>query len=301
MLSLMVVALALLAGWAWAPDLDRQALEARYAQPPSRFVEVAGIRLHVRESGPRDAPAVLLLHGFGASLQTWDGWAPGLEGDRRVIRYDLPGAALTGPDPTGDYSDERGEQVLLALMDRLGLPRASLVGHSLGGRLAWRMAADHPERVDKLVLVAPDGFASPGFEYEHPPAVPAALGLMEIALPRALLRTSLEAAYGNPALLSEASVDRYYDLMRAPGVRGAMIERMEQILLHDPVPSLARIRAPTLLIWGSKDTFIPQANAEDYLRAMPDATLHTLSGVGHLVQEEAPAASLAPVSAFLHE
>ncbi len=144
------------------PDADRAALEAAHAGPPSRFVDVLGLRVHLRDTGPRDGPAVLMLHGFGASLHTWEGWAAGL-GDRfRVIRLDLPGFALTGPDPGGDYSDARGVAVLAALLDALGVERAAVIGNSLGGRLAWRFALAHPDRVARLVLVAPDGFAEPG-------------------------------------------------------------------------------------------------------------------------------------------
>ena len=299
------LALALLIGgaWLWTPDKDRAQLEARYARAPADFVRAAGLRLHVRDSGPPagkpGARVVILLHGFGASLHTWEPWAQALAGDLRVISLDLPGAGLTGADPTGDYSDDRGMQVLLALMDQLGIAHASLVGHSMGGRLAFRFAAAHPARVDKLVLVAPDGFASPGFEYGKGPDVPAVAGLMRYALPRMLLRMSLEPAYANTALMTDEVVTRYHDMMLAPGVRGALLERMAQMRLREPTPELKTIRAPTLLLWGEQDAMIPLANAQDYLRVMQDARLVTLPGVGHLPHEEAAAASLPAVKAFL--
>ena len=288
-------------GWLWTPDLDRATLEAKYAAPPSEFIEVAGVRLHVRDTGPKDAPALLLLHGFGSSLQTWDAWAQVLQADHRVVRFDLPGAALTGADPTGNYSDERGVQIIAALMDRLGLQRATVVGHSMGGRLAWRFAAEQPQRVDKLVLVAPDGYASPGFEYGKAPEVTPLVRLMQYVLPRAVVAMSLRPAYADPRNMSEADLDRYDDLMRAPGVRTALIARMQQLVLQDPAPFLRRIAAPTLLLWGSKDAMIPVANAQDYLRDLPHARLVTLPGAGHLLQEESAAVSVAAVQAFLAE
>lgn len=305
-LATVLLLAALLGGgsWLWTPDKDRAELEARYAPPPSRFVEAAGLRLHVRDTGPEGAPVLLLLHGFGSSLHTWEPWAQVLQTHWRVIRFDLPGAGLTGADPRGDYGDLRGVQVIAALMDRLGVTRATLIGHSMGGRLAWRFAAEMPQRVDKLVLVAPDGFASPGFEYGRPPAVPAAARLMRYMLPRAVLKMSLAPAYADPAAMTPALVDRYHDLMLAPGVRTALLARMEQMALQEPTPFLQRITAPTLLIWGSADAMIPPANAEDYLRTLPAATrarLVTLPGVGHLPQEEAPAAALPPLERFLAE
>ena len=164
-----VVLLLVTAWWLYAPDRPRQALEAEYARAPSVFVDVLGVRVHLRDTGPRGAPAVVMLHGFASSLQTWDSWARDLERDHRVIRYDMPGFGLTGADPSGDYTDARAIAVLLGLLDRLGVGRASLAGHSMGGRIAWGFAVAHPERVAKLVLVAPDGFASAELGYDQAP------------------------------------------------------------------------------------------------------------------------------------
>jgi pimeloyl-ACP methyl ester carboxylesterase len=83
--------------------------------------------------GPRDAPAIIMLHGFGASLHTWEEWSALLEPNYRVIRMDLPGFGLTGADPTGDYTDARSIALLLALLDRLGVQRATFIGSSMGG------------------------------------------------------------------------------------------------------------------------------------------------------------------------
>jgi pimeloyl-ACP methyl ester carboxylesterase len=306
-LTAVVLLAALLTGWAWTPDRPRAELEVRYAAPPSTFVQLDGLRVHVRDTGPSavpgqpPAPTVLLLHGFGSSLHTWDDWAAGLQDRWRVVRIDLPGAGLTGADPRGDYSDERGVQLLLALMDRLGLARATVVGHSMGGRLAWRLAAEHPERVDKLVLVAPDGFASPGFEYGKAPEVGFTVQLMRHVLPRAVLKASLAPAYADASRFSEATVDRYHDMLLAPGVRGALIQRMQQLVLQEPTPWLQRIQAPTLLLWGEQDAMIPLANAQDYLKAVPRSRLVSFAGVGHLLHEEAPEASLPALRAFLAE
>lgn len=295
----LVAALIGLAVWLWTPDRSRAVLEAEYLNGAGDLIEVAGLRLHVRESGRKDAPAVVLLHGFGSSLHTWEPWAEALSRDHRVVRFDLPGFGLTGPDPTGRYTTARSIEVLGALMDRLGMPKASLVGNSMGGKLAWTFAAQHPDRVDKLVLISPDGFASPGFAYGKKPDVPASVRLMRYALPKTLLRMSLAPAYGDAAALSDATVTRYHDLMLAPGIRDAMIARMEQVMLEDPEPILRGIQAPTLLVWGEKDAMIPFKNAADYVRTLPNATLAVFPGLGHVPHEEAPMISLEPVKAFL--
>jgi pimeloyl-ACP methyl ester carboxylesterase len=285
----------------WTPDLEREVLEARYAASPSRFLTVAGLRVHLRDTGPRNAPTVLLLHGFGSSLQTWDDWAADLERDYRVVRFDLPGAGLTGEDSTGNYSDDRSVQIITGVLDSLGITHATLVGNSLGGRIAWYFAAMHPERVDRLLLVSPDGFASVGFEYGKAPEVPAAVALMRYVLPKPLMRAALAPAYADRSRLSDSVVTRYYELLLAPGVRHALLDRLRQSVLQPPEPLLRRITAPTMLLWGVQDSLIPFTNSADYLRVMPQATLVPMAGVGHVPQEERPIESVAEVRRFLQQ
>lgn len=295
----LLVVLIALGVWLWTPDKPRQELEAKYLRAPTDMVSIAGTPIHVRDTGPRDAPALILLHGFGASLHTWDPWAESLQDRFRVIRFDLPGSGLSPPDSTGDYTDTRAMTLINGLMQQAGLDTASLIGNSVGGRIAWTFAARHPDRVEGLVLISPDGFASPGFEYGNPPEVPAVMKMMRYALPRFMLRSNIAVGYADPAALTEAAVTRYHDLMLAPGARDAMLARMEQTVLTDPVPSLERIAAPTLLVWGEQDDMIPFANAADYRRHIADVRLVSFPALGHLPHEEDPQASLPAVRSFL--
>ncbi|WP_439105781.1 alpha/beta fold hydrolase [Congregibacter sp.] len=294
-LVLLILALAAL----WTPDKTRSELEARYLQDAGDLRDVAGVRLHLRVSGPRNAPALLLLHGFGASLHTWEDWARVLDDQYRVISLDLPGTGLSFPDPSEDYSDERTLELLVALMDDLSVTKAVLIGNSIGGRLAWRMAAANPERAAGLVLIAPDGFASDGFDYGKAPEVSGMTQLMRYTLPRFLLEMSLRPAYGDPDTLTDDVIDRYYDLMLAPGSRDALIKRMAQTVLLDPKPLLRSIEVPVLLLWGERDGAIPISNAAAYQAELPDSRLVALPSLGHVPQEEAPERSLLPVKAFL--
>jgi DNA repair protein RadC len=295
----LLVALAATLWWLWAPDKARGPLEARYAAPPSRFLEVQGVRFHLRDTGPRDAPAVLLLHGFGSSLHTWEDWAELLEEARRVVRLDLPGFGLTGPDPTRDYSDDRAVALLAGLLDELGLGRVDLVGSSMGGRIAWRFAAARPERVRRLVLMAPDGFASLGREYGEAPRVPAVMRLLPYTLPAPLVRATLEPAYASPAALRPEVLERYRDMLLAPGIRQAILDRTADTVLVPPEPLLRLIAAPVLLLWGEADRMVPASHAADYERLLPDSRTVVLPGLGHVPMEEDPARALAPLRAFL--
>jgi pimeloyl-ACP methyl ester carboxylesterase len=122
---------------------------------------------------------------------------------------------------------------------------------------------------------------------------------MQYFLPKPLVRTNLLAAYANPARLSDAQLDRYYQLLLAPGNRRAMLARMRQTLLEQPEPLLQRIEAPTLLLWGEADHMIPYSNAADYLRALPNAQLVSFPDLGHVPQEESPDESVQPLERFL--
>jgi pimeloyl-ACP methyl ester carboxylesterase len=295
---LLVLLLGTLA-WLWAPDKPRAALEAQYAAPPSSFLEVDGVRFHLRDTGPREAPALLLLHGFGSSLHTWEDWARLAEGDRRMIRIDLPGFGLTGADPTPDYSDERAVALIAGLLDRLGLARVDLLGSSMGGRIAWRFAADRPDRVRRLVLMAPDGFRSRGIEYGRPIRVSPLMQTLPYTLPRPLLRATTEPAYADPAALRPEVLDRYRDMLLAPGVRGAILDRMRDTVLQPPEPFLQRIAAPVLLLWGEADRMIPSGHAADYARELSVSRTVVLPALGHVPMEEDPRRSLAPVTEFL--
>lgn len=296
--GLAILGIGALAVWLYTPDLRRDTLEARYA---GAYLTIDGVRLRLRDTGPRSAPVVILLHGFGSSLDTWEPWAKALSTRYRVIRFDLPGFGLTGPDPTGDYTDARSIRIIRGLMDQLKIDKAALVGNSIGGRIAWTFAAQHKARVTRLILISPDGFASPGFAYGKAPETPLLMRALPYAAPRGMVRANLEAAYANPEALTDATVTRYHDMMLAPGVRRAMLARMDQTILQDPVPILARINTPTLLFWGEDDAMIPVSNAADYLRQMPGATLVRLTDLGHVPFEEDPARSLPAVERFLEQ
>ncbi len=285
--------------WLWTPDKSSASLYAKYLLRQDDLVDLNGVQLHVRDSGPRDAPAIVLLHGLGSSLHSWDGWAQALESRYRVIRLDLPGSGLSPPDPAGDYTDARVVGLLKALLERLGVERAYFAGNSIGGRIAWSFAAAHTGHVAGLVLVSPDGFASPGFEYGVAPKVPLMMQAMRFVLPKWMLRANVEIAYADKKALTDAAMDRYYDLMLAPGNRAALLARMEQTVLAPPETRLRSIKAPVLLLWGEKDAMIPIANAEDYLRNLADAKLVRLPALGHVPQEENPDTSVAPVLKFL--
>ena len=283
----------------WTPDLSHDELQLRYGSPSQHVLTVDGLQIHYQDSGPPDAPVLLLLHGFGSSMQTWDAWAAKLELKFRVIRLDLPGFGLTGEVPSKDYSEGHDIAILRGFVNQLGVTDFSIVGHSFGGKMAWLLAADQPDRVGALVLMAPDGFAPEAQWGTKPYEVPQTMALMKYCLPEYFIRPFLEAAFFDPQWMTPSLVLRYHDMLRAPGVRGAILDRADQTVYTDPVARLKNIKAPTLLLWGANDAMIPSSNAISYSSVLRQSQTVVLPKLGHLIQEEQPELGLVHVDAFL--
>ena len=287
----------------WEPDRPAATLEARWAQPPSTFIDVKGQRVHLRDEGPRaDSLPILLIHGTSASLHTWDGWAERLRGRRRVIRFDLPGFGLTGPNASGDYSDAAHARFAIDVADALGLQRFVVGGNSLGGEIAWRTALLAPQRVERLILVDAAGYAFVpesiplGFQLAYSPATS---WLVETTLPRALVESSVRDVYGEPGRVTPALVDRYFDLTLRAGNRHALVQRLAQFVPGEDAARIRELKLPTLILWGGRDRLIPPANARHFAADIAGSELVMFDTLGHVPHEEDPAATVAPVRRFL--
>ncbi len=150
------------------PDTDPAQMLAKYGGAPSQFVEIGGgVTVHLRDEGPKDAPAIILLHGSNSDLHTWQPWVDDLSADYRVIRFDQVGHGLTGPDRAGDYSRANYVEDIREIADALGLDRFILAGNSMGGKHALAFASAYPDRVAGLVLVDAGGMPIPEEEKDE--------------------------------------------------------------------------------------------------------------------------------------
>lgn len=287
----------------WAPDRLVAELAPRWAPPPSQFVRVGGHTLHLRDEGMReDTLPLILLHGTGASLHTWDGWLDSLRAVRRVVRFDLPGFGLTGPAPDDDYRIARYAELVVAVMDSLRIGRAVIAGNSLGGQIAYHTYLIAPERVAALVLIDPTGYPRVsesvpiGFRLAR---IPATAGLMTRILPRGIVRSSIENVYGDPSLVTDALVDRYYELTLRAGNRAALPVRLAQEEYGEDTLLIRTIAAPTLILWGDADRLIPVAHGERFAREIVGSRLIRYPGVGHVPHEEIPGRTVGDVLGFL--
>ena len=298
-LLLLIVALAAWVVWAHRP-LSSDTLADRYMTAEDRFVTAADMDWRVRESGPATAPAIVLIHGFSHTLEGFDAWSDDLSGDYRVIRFDLPGHGLTGPRADGAYSNEATTEQVAALLDIVAPERFVIGGNSLGGLLAWRYAAAHPDRIDGLVLVSAGGYPNLGVGDEALEA-PSPLQFFLKWAPEAGVRQATEALYGDAERLTNDRVTRIRHFMRAEGVGDALIARISQFTLPDPEPALSEITAPALILWGARDAMIPADHAARFDAALTESEAVVLDGVGHMAMEEAPEQTLPLVRGFLDQ
>ena len=286
------------------PDSDPAAMRAKYGGPPSQFVALDnGLTVHVRDEGPRDAPAIMLLHGSNADLHTWDAWTAALTDRYRVVRFDQIGHGLTGADPTGDYAPRTFADDVGRMADKLGLKRFVLAGNSMGGGIALQYALNHPERLDGLVLVDSAG-APPVGEAEGNIGFtlarnPVGGWLMTRITPRSLVDQSLRQTVRNQTIVTEAMIDRYWELLRFPGNRAATVTRFSRPMQAFAAADLAKLPMPVLIEWGAGDPLIPLAAGQWLHKAIPGSRMIVYPGVGHIPMEEAPAQSVADLRGWL--
>lgn len=301
---LATMAIALLFAWGYAPDRNPADMRGTYANAGSQFVDVGGgLTMHVRDEGKRDGPVLVLLHGSSASLHTWEPWVKRLGATYRVISVDQIGHGLTGPNPSGDYSMQAFTGTLDSLLTKLGVSRFALAGNSMGGGIAWNYALAHPEKLTALILVdaggAPDARPTSlpiGFRIAQTPGINR---LAEIITPRGMVERSLRQSVSNQAIVNDAMIDRYWDLLLYPGNRRATGQRFATPRVPADPARLGQMKVPTLILWGAEDKLIPLSAGQWFAKTISGAKLIVYPGIGHIPMEETPDKSAADVANWL--
>jgi len=297
LLAIMVLMLAF-----YQPDIPVDRLKEKYATSSSQFVPLAGMNVHFRDEGPTtDTIPLVLLHGTSSSLLTWDACSKEWIKDHRVIRMDLPGFGLTGPNPEQDYSIKTYVAFLNSFLQERNVMQCYLVGNSLGGLIAFHFAATYPDKVKKVILIDPAGYpiknakGSLAFKLGK---IPVLKNILTIITPISIVRKSLEDAYGNKNLVSDEVVEQYRDMACREGNRKALLIRLQNDQSGDTT-LVSKLTMPTLVIWGTLDQLIPLNNAYKFQRDLPSDTLVVLQDVGHVPMEETPQLVIPIVNKFI--
>ena len=309
--------------WLFEGDFPIDEVDAKYANAASEFLQMPdGTRVHYRDEGRPGAPAVVLIHGSNASLQTWEPWVAELGEDYRVVTLDLPGHGLTGRTLVDDYSTETYVAVVKALVEHLQLRTFVLGGNSMGGGVTWRYTLAHPGDVRALILVDASGLptwrrtqttgqtttAADGESRSTPLAFsllrqPWFQGIARYIDPYLLVAQGLKASHYDPTFVDDALIARYYDLSMRAGTRDATLKRFSSWRGGAEVPTwdLGEIKQPSLILWGAADAVIPSSVGDRFAQALPDARLIVYPQIGHIPMEEIAVQSAADVREFLRE
>jgi epoxide hydrolase 4 len=265
------------------------------------LVHTNGVRLHTVQAGNRDAPLVLLLHGFP---EFWYAWK------HQITALAAAGFRVWAPDQRGygESSKPRGVAAYaidelvadaVGLIDASGSDAAHVVGHDWGGAVAWRLAATHPERVRRLaVLNCPHPHVMAKYVRSHPAQAARSAYILFFQLPvlpelvlgargaalleRTLVRTSRRSAFSDEDLM------RYHEAWARPGAMRAMINWYRGIRRGVGRRGDRRIRVPTLVLWGARDRFLGQEMAEQSIARCEDGRLTVLRDATHWLHHEEP-------------
>jgi pimeloyl-ACP methyl ester carboxylesterase len=259
----------------------------------SRFLDVDGVRVHYQEAGDQLAPALVLIHGFASSTLVWSKvFLRLVAAGFRVIAIDMLGFGYSGKPRNGEYTIAGQASLLVGLLDRLKIKRATLVGSSYGGAVAATCALDYPQRVDKLVLIGTVNNNRP-LDYKLMRVFSSRV-FGDVVSPlligsRSLLRRRMKRVYDRHEwVLDERRVDARHLPLRASGTQRAIIRTVRCWDAERISREAHLIKQPTLLLWGENDIEIPLADGERLHDQIPGSRLIVFLNCGHIPHEEYP-------------
>ena len=274
--------------------------------PEGRFIDVGTVKTRYWSEG--SGSPLILIHGFGDSVETWSRVVGPLAAGHRVLALDVLGAGRTDK-PAGPMPFPRLARFVRDFMDVVGVERASVVGQSMGGGIALSLALQCSDKVDRLVLVD-----SAGLGREMP------IDLRVCTLPVLgwfLTRTSpkrttsfLRKCFHDPSFVTPRMVDTFVEFGNLPGAHAAMLSWLRsnadfggwrKDIVTSMLEGLSTVTAPTLVVWGRQDRIIPVRHSAVAEREIPGAKVHIFDPCGHIPQQERAEEFAALVLDFLGE
>jgi pimeloyl-ACP methyl ester carboxylesterase len=284
--------------------ISHEDIEESYTDEDSKWYAYKGLRVHYKDTG--EGEPIILLHGIMSSLHTWDDWAKELEKNYRVIRMDLPGFGLTGP-LTEDMKYDKGEFIAFinSFSHMLELDKFALAGNSLGGYMSAHYAANYPERVSKLILLDPVAYPQDVPWVITMANLPGLWHMSKKVVPPWLVSLNVEEVYGDKERIKPEHMKRYLQLSMRKGNRESYAEVLK-LIYEKSKPGKERfpfnqITAPTLLMWGEKDKWVPVSQIPNWERDISNTQTIVYPGVGHVPMEETPKRTVQDAIKFLKE
>ena len=270
----------------------REDVDWRTAKPPGQIIDVDGVPMHYIERGTGPNAAVL-IHGFGGHTYTFRYLIPELARDHRVVAVDLKGFGYSARPKKSNYSLSEQARLVTRLMDALGIDRTSVVGHSMGGEVAMRMAATWPERVEKVVLAA----SVSGDRIPMLPVTPLIKPFLWL-FARIFGRRIFRRQFYDPRKATREALEAYRRPLRIKGTGDAVYQLLRDGQREKSVDH-SRIKQPVLILWASHERILPRWVLSRLRKHFPHAEVVTIDRAGHLLLEEQPKASNAAIRRFL--
>jgi pimeloyl-ACP methyl ester carboxylesterase len=291
---------AVAALWAYPRWLVRRSenLDLADVPKPGNTVALDGVGIHYVDEG--QGPPLVLIHGLGGSICNFRYNIPVLSQHLRVVAPDLKGFGYSERPAAGDYSPTAQARLVAELMDRLGIPRAAVLGHSMGGAIALRLAATWPEKVDRLILVAsaPPDRMVPRFVASPPLPSFLRLGTALVLHQPRLREIVLRQGFYDPAFLSPEMVEEFRHIARIRGSTSCIVSILRDAAREQPL-DLSRVSQPVLLLWGRHDRWPSLRVARWLADQIPDARLQVIERARHMVLEEQAEEANEAILAFL--
>ncbi|GAB2665694.1 alpha/beta fold hydrolase [Nocardia goodfellowii] len=283
---------------AWGEPSSSEYRSQYLARVESRYVDTDLARFHYTRTGT--GPPVVLVAGGGLWGYSWRDVIPALAADHTVYAVDLPSQGFTELHRADfAYTLPAMSQAIATFLDAVGLGRAAIVGHSWGGAWSLYFAQRYPDRVERLALLD-----SPGLDAEKAPVTPLfttpLLGELATNLTtRSFYAESIRGTFHNKHLVTDEVIDELYAPFSRPANRTGFLSLWRNLDFRLTDTGLAGVSAPTLILWGAQDSWLPPSQADALAARIPDATATILPGCGHTVHEDCPAQTIPLLTSFL--
>jgi pimeloyl-ACP methyl ester carboxylesterase len=283
-------------------DIPKNEIISKHAKGASEFIELDdGSLIHIRDEGNKNGKIIVMVHGFNGSLFNYEPLIPYLSERYRILSLDLPAHGLTGAVKSDIYSHEAFENVIKEVVKIQGIDEFYLIGHSMGGMIAWRYALNNMKQIKGLVIIGSPfiGNEKEYNDFQSVNAPPAAFKLLDTALfremlgyvtPRLLIKEGISQTIYDQSIVNHDLVDQFHDIILMDGTReaiGKLIISHEDNFIADPT-ILRKINIPTLILHGEEDNLVDIRFVSHFVEQIPNVKLISYPRVGHMPPMEIP-------------